>query len=310
MSIWQTSEWWNMLLESNQAKSIFNIEWIQIEKRKIWMWEYGLFILWVSSIVSFYIKWNSVLKKIITLAKKEKALFIQIETINYFTSSLDEVENDFIKEWYYKKFIMPYTAVIDLKQKEDEILKQMKPKWRYNIRLAEKKWIEVKEVKKTKENIEKYYNLMLETTSRDNFSWNTLKYYICFLKNISSSKLLLAYKDDKIIAWWIFTFDKKISIYYYWASTSNPKYRNLMAPYLLQWEAIKIAKEKWSQIYDFLGVASPMEKNSNLSWVTDFKKKLTPDIRKVSTSYILINKKYKYYLFIIIRKIRWIILKR
>jgi lipid II:glycine glycyltransferase (peptidoglycan interpeptide bridge formation enzyme) len=46
----------------------------------------------------------------------------------------------------------------------------MKPKGRYNIKLATKKGVEVKEVEKIDENIEKYYNLMLETTSRDNFN--------------------------------------------------------------------------------------------------------------------------------------------
>jgi len=311
MSIWQTEQWWNMLLASKQAKSIFEVEWIKIEKREIWMWEYGLFILWVSSIVSFYVKENKIIKKIIALAKKENVLFIQIETLSYHNSSLDDIENSNIKEWYYKKFITPYTAVIDLGKSKEEILKKMKPKWRYNIRLAEKKWIKVKEVEKTLENIKIFYNLMNETTSRDKFSWNSLDYYITFLKKIESSKLLLAYKEEKVIAWWIFIFDKKVSIYYYWASTSDPKYRNLMAPYLLQWEAISIAKKMNSKLYDFLWVASPWEINSTLAWVTSFKKKLTPDIRKVSNSYIWINKKYKYYLFILIRKIiRWIVLKR
>jgi len=293
-----------MLLASNQAESVFEVEWIKIEKRKIWMWKYGLFILWVSSMVSFYVKWNSIFEKIIALANKEKVLFIQIETINYFISTLDDIENDIIGKWYYKKFITPYTAVIDLKQDKEDILKKMKPKWRYNIRLAEKKWVIIKEVEKNNKYIEKFYKLMNETTSRDKFNWNSLDYYITFLKKIESSKLLLAYKDDKVIAWWIFVFDKKVSIYYYWASTSNPKYRNLMAPYLLQWKAISIAKNIWSKLYDFLWVASPWETNSSLSWVTSFKKKLTPDIRKVSTSYIWINKKYKYYLLIILRRLK------
>jgi lipid II:glycine glycyltransferase (peptidoglycan interpeptide bridge formation enzyme) len=77
-----------------------------------------------------------------------------------------------------------------------------------------------------------------------------------------------------------------------------------MAPYLVQWEAIKYAKSIWSRIYDFLWVASPEEKNSSLVWVTDFKKKLTKDIRKVSKSYIFINNKLKYFLINILRKIK------
>ena len=293
-----------MLLASNQAESIFDVEWILIEKRKLWQGEYGFFILWVSSLVSFYIRWNKIIKKIISLAKKENILFIQIETLNYFDSALDDVDKEYIEEWYYKNFITPYTAVINLEKTEEEILKNMKPKWRYNIRLAEKKWIRVKEVKKTNKNIKYFYDLMMDTTSRDRFSWNTLSYYITFLEKIKSSKLLLAYHEDEVIAGWIFIIDKNVSIYYYGASTSDKKYRNLMAPYLLQWEAIKIAKKSWSKIYDFLWVATPWEIGSSLSWITDFKKKLTKDIRKVSTSYIWVNKKIKYKIIILLRFIK------
>lgn len=79
-----------------------------------------------------------------------------------------EIKN--FKKWYYKKFITPYTALIDVTQTEDEILSLMKPKWRYNIKLASKKWVKVQKVEKTDENIKIYYDLMMETTSRDNFS--------------------------------------------------------------------------------------------------------------------------------------------
>jgi len=95
-----------------------------------------------------------------------------------------------------------------------------------------------------------------------------------------------------------------VFLYYYWASTSNKKYRNLMAPYLLQWGAIKIAKKLNNKIYDFLWVSSPGDKSSSLSWVTDFKMKFTSDIREVSKSYIWINKNFKYYIIILLRKIR------
>jgi lipid II:glycine glycyltransferase (peptidoglycan interpeptide bridge formation enzyme) len=82
-----------------------------------------------------------------------------------------------------------------------------------------------------------------------------------------------------------------------------------MAPYLLQWEAIKIAKQKGNKIYDFLWVASPKEKNSPLSWVTNFKLKLSSDFRFVSESYIWINKKLKYNLIIFLRYFKNLIKK-
>ena len=305
MSIWQTKKWWEMLLDSKQAEKIFYVDNIQIEKRSIWIKQYGFFILACS--LEKIVK-KETLKKIEDLAKKEKVLFTQIETLEYLEKK-DDIYTELFKDnkWYYKKFITPYTAVIDLEKLEDDVLSEMKPKWRYNIKLARKKWVEIKSVEKTKKNIKQYYELMLETTSRDNFSWNNLEYYITFLEKIDNSELLLAYKDDIVIAWGIFVFDENISIYYYWASTSKKEYRNLMAPYLLQWEAIVIAKKRGSKIFDFLWVSSPNSKNDPLSWVTNFKKKLTSDIRFVSESYIFINKKLKYNLFKIIRKIKSII---
>ncbi len=296
MSIWQTKSWQKMLKKSGQVSEFFELNNIFIEKRKVALGEYWLFILWFENKLN-----QKDINNLIELCKKEKCLFIQIETLDYYKKTEFKINN--FKKWYYKKFITPYTSVIDLNQTEDEILSKMKPKWRYNIKLAIKKWIEVKEVEKTDENMKKYYDLMLETTSRDNFNWNTIDYYKTFLNELINTKLLIAYLWDKIIAWWIFTFDKNVSIYYYWASTSDKKYRNMMAPYLLQWTAIKIAKEKWSELYDFLWVSSPWDDNSDLTWVTDFKLKLSRDVRQVSESYIYINKKLKYIFINILRKL-------
>lgn len=303
MSIWQTRKWQEMLKKSNQLKSFFEIDWIFIEKRSLWLWEYWLFIIWLDILK---LNWDTI-DKIISLCKEEKSLFIQFEDINYFPNLDNNYKFSFLwilKNWYYKKFITPYTAVIDLEKSFDSILSEMKPKWRYNIRLAEKKWIKVLEVDKNDENIWLFYNLMIETTSRDWFNGNSFQYYKDFLLSIDESKLLLSYIDDEVISAWIFTYIWDIAIYYYWASTSDKKYRNLMAPYLLQWTAIKIWKELWCKIYDFLWVATPWDVNSSLSWVTDFKMKFTSDIRAVSKSYIYINKKIKYLFLNILRKIK------
>ena len=295
-----------MLLASGQAQSVFRIGWIQIEKRCLWLWFFGLFIIgldykkpWIDDNL------QELEDQMVELCKKEKALFIQIEFLNYSGNLKTKYfDLDTLDFGYYKKFINQYTAIIELNQTEEEILSGMKPKGRYNIKLATKKWIVVKEVEKTKENIESYYNLMLETTSRDNFSGNTLKYYRDFLKYITESKLLLAYSWDTIVAGWIFTFREKLAIYYYWASTSKKEFRNLMAPYLLQWEAIKVAKKEGSKIYDFLWVATPWEDKHPLKWVTDFKNKFTKDTRKVSESYIFIHKPFVFKLLRMLAKIK------
>lgn len=313
MSIWQTKKWQEMLKKSSQVEKILKLENIYIQKRKIWLWQFWLFILWIN----FYDLNFELLKKIKELCKKEKAVFLQIENIDYSnffwedkknlnTKKTDKnifLENGFEKK-YYKKFITKNTALIDLKKTQEEILADMKPKWRYNIRLSEKKWVKVFEVEKTDENIKIFYNLMQETTSRDNFSWNTFDYYKIFLESLEKSKLLFAEFEWKIISAWIFTYYEKVAIYYYWASTSEKKYRNLMAPYLLQWEAIKIWKDENCEIYDFLWVSWEWNEDLVLAGVTDFKLKFTKKSTKVSESLIFVNKKLKYLLMQFLRRLK------
>ena len=45
MSIWQTQNWQKMLKKSGQVSEFFEVDGIFIEKRSVWLWEYGLFIL-------------------------------------------------------------------------------------------------------------------------------------------------------------------------------------------------------------------------------------------------------------------------
>ncbi len=311
MSIWQSNNWKKLLLKSHQASDVFEVDEILVEKRSIWFWKYWLFALWIEDLekVNF--------EELIKLCKLQSCLFVQVESFKIPPPNLPlageespisppargELEGG-LKPWHYKKFITPYTALIDLKKSEEEILSEMKPKWRYNIWLATKKWVEVFEVEKTLENIKIFYSLILETTSRDWFSWNSLEYYKNFLEIIPESSLIFTKIWDKILSAWIFIFNKEISIYYYWASTSLKEFRNLMAPYSMQWYAIKKAKEIWSKYYDFLWIASPEDKNSPLAWVTDFKLKFTPDIKKVSDSYIWINNKFLYKLFKLLKQIK------
>ncbi len=327
MSFWQLKEWWELLVKSKQVEKIIYIEDILIEKRSIWLGKYGLFCLWLEINKLQINKLKSLEEKLVDLCKKEDWIFIQIETINNlkFSEKLENAKLDYshpelvsgwqriffslFKPGYYKKFITPYTALIDLKKSEDEILSLMKPKWRYNIKVAIKNEVIVDEVEKTKENIKIFYKLMQETTIRDSFNWNKLNYYIDFLETIKSSKLLIAKKDWIWIAAWIFVIEKDYSIYYYWSSTSDNNYRNLMAPYLLQWTAIKKAKAIWSKYYDFLWIATPWDLKSVLLWVTDFKLKFTQNIINVSDSYIYVNNMFIYYLVLSLRLIKKIVKK-
>jgi len=292
--MWQSLHWVNLLKTSHQADATFQVAGLFVEKRKIALGKHGLFVL------GGELPTREQEQELIALGKQENVVFVQYET----WSLIEAIDWDSLQfhDGYYKKFITPYTALIDLSQSQDEILALMKPKGRYNIKLAEKKWVFVSTVPPTESNIEIFHTLMLETTARDGFHGNTQAYYQAFLTTIPWAKLLFARVEEVVVSAGIFVFSPEVSIYYYGASTSQSEYRNLMAPYALQWHAITESKALGSKYYDFLWVASPNEPNSSLAGVTDFKGKFTPDFRLVSHAKIWVHQKCWYWGIQLLRK--------
>jgi len=206
--------------------------------------------------------WDEVKK----IAKENKYIFTKISP---------EQSLQYLPKWHFKSCDEKHpenTLILDLKLNDEELLKQMKPKGRYNIRVAQRHKIKVFE----SDNIEDFYSLLNETTERDNFSGHNIEYYQTMLEVLGDkAKLYLAStKNSKgkevVISGGIFIFMDEVCTYYYGASSNE--YRNTMAPYLLQWHAISEARKKGFKYYDFLGIAPENTENHSLSGVTRFKK--------------------------------------
>ena len=165
----------------------------------------------------------------------------------------------------------PDTSIIDLTLTEDEILSNMHSKWRYNIRLSEKKGVVIHKYTKKDVNlskkIDRFYELTKETNARDGNSSHAKSYYLDLIsrsaKNLESNNaedkesplitLYIAEHEGEEIASIMTLFSKDEAIYLYGAS-SNHK-RNLMPNHLLQWTAMKDAKNYGSKCYDFYGMS-------------------------------------------------------
>lgn len=165
-----------------------------------------------------------------------------------------------LKEFGFKKSakeIQPSeTVILDLRKSEEELLKEMKQKTRYNIKVAEKHEIKIEE----SNDFEGFWKLLEETANRDKFHPHPKKYYEAMFKNLnletkfpSENKLFLAEKDEKIIAGAIVNFFGKRATYLHGASSAEHK--NLMAPYLLHWEIARYAKKNGFKEYDFWGIS-------------------------------------------------------
>lgn len=227
------------------------------------------------------------------LAKTEKAVFLRVEP-GLIQEGPDEMGVKIDFNWRKVGFVgahahyqPEHTVMVDLAPTEEQILAKMKPKGRYNIKLAEKKGVEVVIAGdeggiSLEEGIVGFHELLLETTTRDKFGGHPAGYYLNMLKELGSesAKLYLARFEGEIIAGVLVTFFGDLAIYYFGASGN--KHRNLMSPYLLQWKAMQEAKRRGCKWYDFLGTAPLIEVadgeftyDAKHSWagVTEFKLK-------------------------------------
>lgn len=173
-----------------------------------------------------------------------------------------------------------HTLILDLAPPEPEILAQMKPKGRYNIRLAEKKGVNIRKSDPINNrdqflsDIDSYHKILKQTTERDGFHGHRKGFYQTMLETLypeNLADLFIAEYEGRTIAAIIVTYFKDTALYYYGVSSNED--RNVMAPYLLQWEAIKDSKNRGIKYYDFLGVAPQNQPNHPWRGVTSFKEK-------------------------------------
>ncbi len=182
--------------------------------------------------------------------KQNHAIFLKIEP--------DAWNEEFILHAKRSSFILshhniqpPRTVVISIAEAEDEILAKMKPKCRYNIRLAEKKGVTVR----AWDDIPTFHEMMTVTGGRDNFGVHSKEYYQRAYELFhpkGTCELLVAEYEGKPLASLMVFANGKRAWYVYGAS--NDHERNRMPTYLLQWEAIRWAKARGCEEYDLWGV--------------------------------------------------------
>jgi len=145
----------------------------------------------------------------------------------------------------------PRTIVVDLSGREDDILARMKQKTRYNINLARRHGVLVHAV----DDPQAFYALMQETTARDEFAAHAPAYYRAAFELFSEHdrvQLLFAEHAGRPLAALMVFATGTRAWYFYGASSSDS--RQQMAPYLLQWEAMRWARSRGCTTYDMWGV--------------------------------------------------------
>ena len=204
------------------------------------------------------------------LAKKYKAFGLRLEPeVELHDNKFREIVSNL--GYYIKDDAKSFKEEIQAKnvlrlylkgKTEEEIFNNFHPKTRYNVRIAIKKGVIIKEG--TKENLKDFYKIMVITGIRDGFIVRPLEYfermYDCM--GPENMKILIAYYKDKPISSTILINYGNKSSYLYGASSNE--HRNLMPNYLLQWEMIKIALKNKSVLYDLRGIEGKADNSNGL----------------------------------------------
>lgn len=165
------------------------------------------------------------------------------------------------------------TVKIDVAQTEEELLARMKQKTRYNLRLAQRKGVAVRIG--NAEDSDLIYHMYAETSIRDGFVIREADYYQRIWRLFGDAGMaqpLIAEVDgEPVAAIYLFTFGGSA---WYLYGMSREVHRDKMPNVLLQWEAIRWAKQRGCHTYDLWGAPDVFDESDSMWGVYRFKEGL------------------------------------
>ncbi len=212
-----------------------------------------------------------VLTRLEEMAREQKAIFVKIDPeVSAGRSDVARLIEG--RGWRASSEQVQYrsTLLVDLRRPEGELLAEMKEKWRYNIRLAARRGVEVH--LGTMDELPLMYEMYRITSARDDFIIRPFSYYADAWRTLVGrglAQLFLARHGEEVLAGvLLFRFGDK-AWYMYGASTD--RHRNLMPNHLLQWEAMKWAKAQGHSFYDMWGAPDVLDESAPMWGVYRFK---------------------------------------
>ena len=259
---------------------------------------------------------KTVLGRLAMLGKKHQAIFIKIEPYIYESALKENPNKNFRKNLksfglVKSKDLYPrFSNIIDLTKSEKELLLDMKSKTRYNIGLAERKEVEVK-IDREDDSFEEYLKLLEETTDRQAFYAHTKDYQRKMwiqMRDAGMAYIARAvHENETLSAWILFVFNDRL---YYPYGASTRRKQNLMASYLLVWEAIRFGKRNRCNEFEMWGCLGP-DPDKDHSWygLTRFKTGFGGNLVEYVGAHDLILSPFAYKAYLLLDKVRWLWLK-
>ncbi len=197
--------------------------------------------------------WQALIQALDEEARRRRAVFLKVEP----DWEDDESARQRLHAAGFRpspQTIQPRSTIhVDLTPDPDTILARMKPKWRYNIRLARRKGVLVRPAEAR--DLPIFLRLMEETAQRDGFALHTPEYYRRaweILVPAGLATLLMAWYEDIPLAALFVGAWHRTGIYMYGASSQRERQR--MPNHLLQWEAMMWARSRGCTVYDMWGI--------------------------------------------------------
>ncbi len=249
---------------------------------------------------------TDVLRQLLEFGKKNNLIFVKLEPyVHYDVSFSIDVLNENKNLLHSPHALFPeWTQVLDLRPTEEELMKNLKSKTRYNIRLAQKKGVIIREMF-TDDGYSIFEKLYFETCKRQKYHGHTPFYHKTMWDALKETQahILVAFLDETPLAAYELLYFKKR--FYYLYGGSSFLHKNAMAPNLLMWEAIKLGKTLGGETFDMWG-SLPENYSDSHPWAgfTRFKEGYGTKFLRLSPSYDLVINPTVYKMYNLVYKIR------
>jgi peptidoglycan pentaglycine glycine transferase (the first glycine) len=172
------------------------------------------------------------------------------------------------RRWQYSPNQVQFRNTLhnDLRHTDEELLAGMKPKWRYNIRVAEKHGVSVRLA--TRDDYATLYALYAETGRRDGFIIREPGYYYDAWQTMGAAGFLAEREGQALAGLVLFRFAERA---WYFYGMSRSEGREHMPNHLLQWTAMRWARDNGCAVYDWWGAPERLDESDPLWGVYRFK---------------------------------------
>jgi lipid II:glycine glycyltransferase (peptidoglycan interpeptide bridge formation enzyme) len=203
---------------------------------------------------------EEMLENIKNIAQKQNAIFVKFEPNVAKSDNIMHFPNLVVSP---KVAFYPNTFKVDLTKSTDKLLSDMHSKTRYNIRIANRHGVEIKE-DTTDKGFEVYLKLLFDTTKRQGFYLHTQKYHRDLwqiLKKTDIPHIMLAIYQGKVLSAFML-FKLKDQLFYPYGASLDTN-REVMAPTLNMWESIKLGQKLKCHAFDMWGCLGPDAKEGD-----------------------------------------------